>query len=141
MEKTQTSKIRNVSLILASIGLIDALYLTIIKLTNHSPFCVQGLGSCGAVTSSKYSEIYGIPISLFGMLAYLSIILTVIFIGRINILKEYGKYLLFGITLLGFLFSIYLTYLQAGVIHAFCPYCLLSALIMTSLFVLSIIKL
>jgi uncharacterized membrane protein len=46
---------------------------------------------------------------------------------------------LFGVTLIGLLFSGYLTYVQFGILHAYCPYCLLSAVTTTCLFIISTI--
>jgi uncharacterized membrane protein len=47
---------------------------------------------------------------------------------------------LFGVTLIGMIYSAYLTYLEVAVIHAICPFCVLSAVLMSFLFVLSALR-
>ncbi len=49
--------------------------------------------------------------------------------------------LLFGITLVGVLYSAYLTYVELAILHAVCPYCVVSAIVMVILFVAMLIRL
>lgn len=128
-------------LILAVIGLIDASYLYIVKLVNSPAACLVGIGDCFSVNSSRYSEIYGIPIAVFGALTYLVLITILIFEKRFEFFTTNGHLLTFGITLAGLLYSAYLTYLEIAVIHAICPYCVLSAVILLLLFILSVVRL
>jgi uncharacterized membrane protein len=130
--------LRKIILIIALLGLSDAIYLLIIKLTSNKALCVPGLGDCWSVNNSIYSEWNGIPISVFGMLAYISIILLLTFLNRVSFLKNFNHIIVLGISLIGFIFSIYLTYLQIAVIKAICPFCIISAITMTTVFVLSI---
>jgi len=130
--------LRKVILIFAFLGLSDAIYLLIIKLSSNKALCVPGLGDCWSVNNSIYSEWNGIPISVFGMLAYVSIILLLTLLNRVSFLKNFNHIFVLGISLIGFIFSIYLTYLQIAVIKAICPFCIISAITMTTVFVLSI---
>ncbi len=130
--------LRKVILIFAFLGLSDAIYLLIIKLSSNKALCVPGLGDCWSVNNSIYSEWNGIPISVFGMLAYISIILLLTLFNRVSFLKNFNHIFVLGISLIGFIFSIYLTYLQIAVIKAICPFCIISAITMTTVFVLSI---
>lgn len=130
--------LRKVILIIAFLGLSDAIYLLIIKLSSNKALCVPGLGDCWSVNNSIYSEWNGIPISVFGMLAYISIILLLTLLKRVSFLKNFNHIFVLGISLIGFIFSIYLTYLQIAVIKAICPFCIISAITMTTVFVLSI---
>ncbi len=134
------NKIWFFSIVLATIGLLDSLYLTWVKVTNRYAFCGP-LGDCESVNSSQYSEIEGIPIALFGAGAYILIILILMLEKHGGIWMEYGPYVIFGITLVGTLYSIYLTYLEIEVIHAICPYCVISAVVIIILFILSILRL
>jgi uncharacterized membrane protein len=129
------------SLVIAAIGLVDSLYLIWIKIANNPVYCLQGVGDCVSVNASKYSEIFGIPIAVFGVLGYLFILLILTFENRTNFLQENSLYVLFGITLVGILYSAYLTYLEIFVILAICPFCVLSALSMTTLFIITIFRL
>lgn len=123
---------------LSVLGLLDSIYLSWLKLTNNTAMCAN-IGDCDAVNSSVYAEIYGIPIAILGALAYLMIIGVVLFGERI--FGESDGLILFGLSLVGFLYSAYLTYIEVAVIHAICPYCVVSALLISTIFVLSIIDL
>ena len=80
--------LRKIILIIAFLGLSDAIYLLIIKLSSNKALCVPGLGDCWSVNNSIYSEWNGIPISVFGMLAYISIILLLTLLNRVSFLKN-----------------------------------------------------
>lgn len=127
--------------VMASIGLVDSLYLIWIKIANDKAYCLQGVGDCWTVNTSKYSEIFGIPIALFGAIAYLVILLVFMLENRSQTLRSYGLNILFGLTLIGILYSAYLTYLELFVINAICPFCVISAICMTVLFVLTVVRL
>lgn len=132
--------LRLVSLVVAGIGLIDAIYLTWVKLAHTQVFC-GGYGGCETVASSPYAEIGGIPIALFGAGAYLVILVLLSLEGNSVFWKENSPLLIFGITLAGVLYSAYLTYLEIAVIHAICPYCVVSAVAMLTLFILGLLRL
>ena len=134
-------KITTIALIASIIGIIDSAYLTIIKFTHSPIYCTPGLGNCETVQNSQWSTIWGIPIALLGALAYLFLIFCFVFEKRIPILRQYSQYFVFGTSLFGFLFSLYLTYLELFVIHAICQWCILSAICMTVVFVATIIRL
>jgi uncharacterized membrane protein len=125
---------------LCILGAADSIYLLIYKLTGNSHMCL-GNGGCHDVNFSPFSEIYGIPVSVFGISAYLAILCILILESRIKIAKDNGPLAIFGISLGGFAFTIYLTYLEIYVIHAICPFCVVSAIIITLIFILAIIRL
>jgi uncharacterized membrane protein len=100
-----------------------------------------GNGGCHNVNFSPYAEINGIPISVFGICAYLAILCILVLEGRVKIAKENGPLAIFGIGLGGVAFSAYLTYLELYVIHAICPFCVASAIAITLIFILAIIRL
>lgn len=129
------------SLVLATLGLVDSLYLTWIKLTNNTAICLPGLGNCDVVNNSRFSEIGGIPIAALGAAAYFSLLFLILAEKRDLPLAEYYPYGVFGITLSGTIYSAYLTYLEIAIIKAICPFCLLSAIIMASLFIIAIVRL
>ena len=130
--------LRKLLIALASIGLLDAIYLTWIKLSGAEALCA-GVGDCSAVNASRYSEIAGIPIAVFGAAAYLVMLLILIYKDRVDFLREIGAMLLVGISLAGVLYSAYLTYIELYVIHAICPYCVLSAIVLTLMLIVSIL--
>jgi uncharacterized membrane protein len=75
--------------IFSILGAADAIYLLIYKLTGNSHMCL-GNGGCHDVNFSPYSEIYGIPVSVFGLCAYLAILCILFLEGRLKIARENG---------------------------------------------------
>ena len=128
------------SVVVTILGTLDALYLLIFKLTGNNRMCL-GNGGCHDVNFSSYSEIYGIPVSVFGLSAFIAILCIMILERRLKIAKENGPLAIFGISLGGVIFSAYLTYLEIYVIRAICPFCVASAISMIFLFILAIIRL
>ena len=133
------STLRLVSIVLAVLGVIDSAYLLIYKYSSNDRMCL-GNGGCSTVNYSPYSEIYGIPVSLLGILGYLAILLVLLLEPFSKPAEEYGRMAVFGMSLVGVLFSAYLTYIEAFVIYAYCPFCVVSAILMLVLFILSIIR-
>ena len=124
------------ALIVALIGFADAVYLTLERYQGVIPPC-SITGGCEAVLTSAYATIAGIPVSLLGVLFYL-----VILIGLFAYLESKNtkilKWTLF-LTAFGFLSSLWFVFLQAFVIHAYCAYCLFSALTSTVLFICALV--
>lgn len=138
--KSSGVRLRRFSLIFAIAGLIDSLYLSWLKVTGNTAAC-SGIGDCEVVVNSRYSEIGGFPIALIGVLGYLIIIVLLFLEVHRPQWAESLTMAGFGVTLIGTLYSAYLTYLEVAVLHAICPFCVVSAVIMTLLFVLSIFRL
>jgi uncharacterized membrane protein len=134
-------RLRIMAMILSIMGILDSLYLLNIKLTQNKALCIPGIGDCWSVNLSSFSEIWGIPISLIGAIAYLVLFTLLWQENKLPILTNYSPLLLFGMTLTGFLYSIYLTYIEIAVLQAICPFCVISAIVMTCLFIISIIRL
>lgn len=134
-------KLNSAVLILSLIGLVDSIYLTILKVTNNQSLCLKGIGDCWSVNISRYSEIAGIPVAILGAGVYLAIVLLTLFEDRLPILREYGNLFLFGITLIGVIYSAYLTYVEIAILNAICPFCVLSAVLMVGLLALAIYRL
>jgi uncharacterized membrane protein len=128
------------SVALTILGAADALYLWIYKLTGNTGMCL-GNGGCHDVNFSPYSEIYGIPVSVLGLAAYLVILAILLLEPRYKFIKANGPLAIFGISLAGVAFSAYLTYLELYVIFAVCPFCVISAVIIVLIFILAIIRL
>ncbi|UCD98799.1 MAG: vitamin K epoxide reductase family protein [Chloroflexota bacterium] len=130
------SKLRISSIILAILGLVDSIYLTWVKYTGAYALCGP-IGDCESVNSSQYSEVFGIPIALLGAGAYALIILLLVLERYGGVWIEYGQTIVFGMSLIGVLYSIYLTYIEIAVLKAICPYCVISAIILLALLVIS----
>jgi len=134
-------KFASISLIIALVGMLDSAYLTWLKITHTEAYCIGGIGDCSTVNSSRYSEIRGFPIALLGLLAYLVIAGILFLETRHRFFKDNGNMLVFGFSLIGTLYSAYLSYLEATVIRAWCPFCVASAIAITMVFILSIVRL
>jgi uncharacterized membrane protein len=139
--KSQTRDwLRWTSLIFSFLGALDATYLSYIKLAHVQALC-RGVGDCETVNSSVYSEIYGIPIAILGLAAYVSMAALLMLEPRLPALQDYGPLAVFGLALTGTLYSAYLTYVELFVIHAVCPYCVTSALLISGVLVLAVVRL
>lgn len=119
---TRLKRIAIIAALVGCFGLIDSGYLTIKHLQGSYIRCGD---ECSAVLGSRYAEgIAGIPLAGFGAMAYLTVVISALFAAAGSSL---GQRIL-GITAIAMaLFSVWLLYLQAFVIHAFCKYCLASA--------------
>ena len=106
-------------------GLADATYLTVQALTGETLVC-GGSPDCFRVLGSSYARIAGVPIAAFGTLAYFSVfsLATLAVFG-------YSRARTFLILAVGamFLVTLWLLYVQAFILHAYCRYCLFSAAI------------
>lgn len=128
---------KRLSLLLILIGLIDSIYLTYIKFSSSDVAC---FGGCDTVNASSYAEIFGIPTALVGAGAYLVLLFLEIFEDSIPLVNKHFTNTYFALTLIGVLFSAYLTYLEIKIIHAICPYCVVSAVVMLFLFIISLLR-
>lgn len=132
--------IRLISVILAFLGVADSIYLLVLKYTQAEFMCVGSHG-CLTVNNSPYSLVYGIPIALIGLLGYLVMAIQMTLEGRLKFLEEQGPLLVFGESLIGVIFSAYLMWIELSVIHATCPFCVTSAVIILILFILAVYRL
>lgn len=134
-------KLTIIALIASIIGFIDSIYLTIVKFTQIPLYCTPGLGNCDTVQNSQWSEILGIPIALLGGISYLILIICYLYDQKSTFFSKYNSYIIFGISFFGFIYSLYLTYIELFILHTICQWCVLSAICMTIIFVTTIIRL
>ena len=121
-------------------GLVDSVYLTWIKIADKTAAC-SNIGDCEAVNNSIYSEIAGIPIALLGAGAYLLIIILLLLESRYPEQVANLQMGVFGLSLVGTLYSAYLTYLEIAVLRAICPFCVVSAIAIFVLLIVSVFRL
>jgi uncharacterized membrane protein len=120
--------------VLAAVGLMISAYLTWTHFLGVPPVCISGSGGCETVQSSRYATILGVPVATLGIAAYAGLLLSAAMRG------EVGVYLGLLISLVGSLFSAYLTYLEVFVIHAVCQWCLASAAIMVGALICTAVR-
>jgi uncharacterized membrane protein/glutaredoxin len=120
-------------------GLAVAGYLSYVEVGRVEAVCGP-VGDCNTVQQSSYARLFGIlPIGVLGMIGYVAILGAWVFAraarGRWSVLADLAVSVMAA---LGFLFSIYLTFLEPFVIGASCLWCLASAVLMTALYWLSL---
>ena len=122
--------------VVAVVGLADASYLTYEHYTGNKVVC-SITGGCEKVLTREYSTVFGVPISLGGIIFYLAV-LGFAFHFLLQPIDKRATQLLLAMSTVGLLTSAYLTGLQAFVIRAWCQFCLLSAFTSLCIFLLSI---
>jgi uncharacterized membrane protein len=103
--------------------------------------CVpSGWDDCGQVSGpgAPYASVGPIPVAALGFAAYAAIFLLAWLRDWSATVDNYLPELMAGVTGIALLFSAYLTALELFVIHALCRYCIISAVIVTVMFVLSL---
>jgi len=124
-------------IVLATVGLGWATYLTYVHYSGEPPLCVSAknhaASTCQQVQTSVYSELAGVPVALMGAIGYLAILGTLLASDG-----EQGRFATAALTLGGFGFSVYLTYREVFTLHKICEDCVASAVIMTILMCLSV---
>jgi uncharacterized membrane protein len=128
--------VRRAVLLLSLIGIGVAGYLTWVHYGHLKIICVSGGGGCEKVQASSYAELAGIPVAVLGLAGYIGI-----FLGTLLLPGELGKLVGAFLSLVGFGFSLYLTWAELFRIHAICQWCASSAVIMTVLLVLTLTRL
>jgi uncharacterized membrane protein len=130
----------------AAVGIADTGYLTSVKLAGNGVACSSE--SCNQVLSSPYANVFGLPLTLFGLLAYLAVGVLAIapllmpatnnkkFQNQLQDLSWLGLFLI-GTAMA--VFSGYLMYLLAFVIKAACPFCIVSAICSLAIFTLTLV--
>ncbi|HZE57902.1 MAG TPA: vitamin K epoxide reductase family protein [Chthoniobacterales bacterium] len=123
-----------VAAVVALFGLADGIYLTVEHVTGRTAQCIASSG-CQEVLSSKYAAIGPIPLASLGALAYFTAFSTALLAAFGSAKCRSLFALLVGIM---FAVTLWLFYLQAFVLHAFCDYCLFSAGVTTVLTLIAI---
>lgn len=126
--------LRAIATFVAAFGIGVATYIAIADSGGGAPVCLAGGSGCQTVADSAYSHLLGVNIAVFGIFGY--VLLLVASLLRGDLARMGG----FGVSLVGFGYSVYLTYLELFKIDAVCPWCVASAVLMTILFCLSTIR-
>lgn len=141
---TKSSFSNTIRIILAAIsmtGALEALYLTYNKLFS-SPGAICATQGCLDVLTGPFSSLFGIPLSLLGTLAYTSFA-TLCLWPITDDVDEYVRRdaatrpVLLFLSTAQFAFSLYLLFLLKFIIKSFCPYCVFSAVISFTLFMVT----
>ena len=126
--------------LLALVGLFLSLYLTLFKL-GYIGHMSCAVGSCERVQTSRWSMLFGIPVSVWGTGFYLTTLGVSVLATQTPPASSRGiMRLLTAMTGAGVLFSAYLTWLEFFVIHAICIYCITSAVVVTLMFAVCVVE-
>jgi uncharacterized membrane protein len=109
--------------LISLIGLAEATYLTVIFLSGETAVC-GGSSDCFQVLGSSYAKIGKFPVSGLGALAYFSAFSFATFAG---FGYAHARKFFTWTVIAMFCMTLWLLFVQAFRIHAFCRYCLFSA--------------
>jgi uncharacterized membrane protein len=126
--------LRMAATFVAAFGVGVATYITIADSGGGSPVCLAGGSGCQTVADSTYSHLLGVNIAVFGAIGYVLLLTAALLRG------DGARMAGFGLALVGFGYSVYLTYLELFRIEAVCQWCVASAALMTVLFGLNAVR-
>lgn len=122
---------------LALVGAGVAGYLSWTRFFGLTPVCV-GFGGCDIVNASRFSELLGLPVALWGLAAYVALaVLGILSLRGVG----WADLLAFGLAVGGWLFSMYLTAVEAFVLQAWCVWCVVSTVTISLITALSGLRL
>ena len=121
--------------LLAAAGAAIATYLTWIHYQPGALVCLRGSSGCETVNQSRYAELGGVPVALFGLVAYL-LLLGSAFLRTLPAVAAAA-----AIALAGLAFAGWLVYVQARILDAWCVWCLASDAVLTVLTVVCVARL
>ena len=124
---------------LALAGIFLALYLLLYKLGMIGALTCS-VGSCETVNTSKWAKFLGLPVAGWGVAWYVATFAVAI----VSIQERFAESKTISLAMLfltstGLLFSAYLTWLELFVIHAICQWCVVSAILVLVMFILSVL--
>jgi uncharacterized membrane protein len=126
-------RLRVALIVLASIGIALAGYLTYLHYSGGEVPCSIKGNPCSQVQKSQYSELAGVPVAPIGLLGYIAILGSLLV--REN---ETSRFATAALTLGGFGFSAYLTFREVFTLEKICEWCVGSAILMTIMMLLSL---
>lgn len=115
--------------LLALVGVLISAYMTAYKLGMLGSI-VCGTGGCETVQNSPWSVFLGVPVPVIGLIGY-GLLFGTALLGIQPRFEEDRRVplVLLGGALIGAAFSVYLTWLEVSVIHAWCRWCVVSAIL------------
>ena len=134
MRRPPEGTLRGIATFLATFGVGVATYITIADSGGGAPVCVAGSHGCQTVAESSYSHVLGVNVAVFGIVGYVLLLVFALLRGDG---PRMGGFL---VSLVGFGYSFYLTYLELFKIEAICQWCVASAIIMTLIFATNVTR-
>jgi uncharacterized membrane protein len=137
MCENHRSMLPKVMLALALVGLAVAFYDSYALYNNQPLWCPPPINGCNEVANSTYARIFSLPVGYFGTVYY-------VYMAALAVLLAFdpmSRALRSGAIIYSFIglcFSVCFLYLQVNLIHAFCVYCLISAIVTLLLFIMAV---
>jgi uncharacterized membrane protein len=125
---------------LALLGTAVAFYDSYVIYTGQALWCPPPIDGCNEVANSPYARIADVPVGYYGVVYYL----CMFGLAALNVFDPSSRALRLAVlafAALGVCFSIYFMILQVRFIHAFCVYCLISAVTTVLLLCVAVIHL
>jgi uncharacterized membrane protein len=122
------------------LGLFLSAYLYLYKIGRIGTLAC-GNGGCETVQLSRWSRVAGVDVSLIGIVGYAA--LLVVSLASLQpgwLERRRPADLLAAAAGLGVLFTVYLTYAELFLVHAVCRWCVGSAVLITTVFVLALLE-
>lgn len=133
-------KYRMGAALLSLLGVLVATYLWMYKL-GMIPGIACGTGGCETVQASPWATFLGMPVALIGALGYLAcLVLALVGMQRPDGKRHWSDTLLLAGAAIGVGFTGWLTYAEAVLIDAWCRWCIVSAVIISLLFVAALLN-
>jgi len=124
--------------LLALVGLLISLYLALHRLGIIGTLQC-GTGGCETVQSSAYAVFLGVPVAFYGVAGYVALlVLSLTGLQPAFVSRRGPTVWLAVMSVVGFAFTMYLTYLELFVLHAICRWCVASAVVMTAITVVAV---
>ena len=128
--------------LLALVGLFVALYLWLHALGFGGAIKCGASGGCETVQTSQWAVFLGMPVAFYGVVGYLALLVVALAALRPTALAQRTwNLLLLGLATVGVVFTAYLTYVELFLIHAICRWCVGSAVIITLIWIVSLLSL
>ncbi len=131
---------KSLALSVSLLGLFDSAYLWWVYASPSRPMVCLGTG-CDVVRASPFASLWGLPLPLYGVAMY-AVLALLIFAEPLVAARHAPplRYAVAGISGVGFLTSLYLTGVEAFVLHAWCAWCVVSALAVTLIFAVAVLE-
>jgi vitamin-K-epoxide reductase (warfarin-sensitive) len=123
---------RYIIALLAIVGItVSVLALRVHYSTDVQPCSINEHWDCGIVNHSRYAEVRGIPVAALGIAGYAAI-------GILALLRRVR--LVAAAAFLGLAFALYLSHVEANILHTWCLYCVISQVTIAIIAVLSLVE-
>lgn len=126
---------------LALAGLADSLYLTWYHYDPGVRACFAS-GGCEAVNGSRFATLGGVPVAAIGVAGYL-LLVAALAVRRWSppAPQRAARFAAYGLAAAGAAFSLYLTGVEVVVLHAYCAWCVISAAVIITLWIVAAVDL